>query len=283
MFNDILSYTERNKFDRSGILSLKTLLSNKNNRTFLSFRNTGKKHIQKKNTANTSINDIHKTESYFSTTPRNNKICKLKYDKDKDFVLLTSLYKLPTVENKKSSSKNDLINTDLIDTKKNSVIEKNLINNNSSNFLSSNSNDEKKTLNKKFIPRSVKKIKNNNYYLEEIMKDKFYEDVEKQMNKKLKDKVFTHDKTISEKLIKMNQVGTFWKGIFDYCYPLFALKKYKNYSKTHDKRNKSYKNQYYNNNDYFNDIENDLMDIRRKPKIYKFEKIIEVRKKNKIS
>ena len=283
MLTVITPNIEKNKFDSSGI-SLQKTFSNKNNKAFWSFRNTGKKQLQKISTANVSINDIFKTQSCFLTTPRNNRTLKLNNDKKKDFVLLTSLYKLPHVENKKSYSKKNLKNIDLNETKKSFVVESNVIDNNSSNLLSFNSSDEKKLFNKKIISKSANKKNINNYYLDEILKDKFYDDVENQVNKKLKNKIFTHDKSIPEKIIKMNQVGEFWKGIFDYCCPLFALKKYRSFRNLQEKKDNLDRHQCYSkNDDFFNiNIYKDLKVLRKKPKIYKYENIIEVKRKNKM-
>ena len=276
MLTDVTFNTEKNKSNCSGKFFQKTLLT-RNNKKYLSFRDPGRKKFQITKTANSSVNDILKAQSSFLSTPKNSKTFKLNNDKSKDFVLLTSLYKLPEIENKSIFKKEDLI-----DVKINSVSENDIINNNS-NLLSYNSSEEKKLLNRKIISKSSSKKTNRIFY--EIMKDKFYDDVEIQMKKKFKNKIFTHDKSIPDKIIKMSQVGEFWKGVFDYCCPLFALKKYKTFREIQEKRNKSYKKQNYcGRDDYFNiDLKKDFMIIRKKPKIYKYEKIVEVKKINKIS
>ena len=46
--------------------------------------------------------------------------------------------------------------------------------------------------------------------LENYMRDKFYEDIEKKMIIKKKKKNFCHDKSIKERIIKMNKIGSFW-------------------------------------------------------------------------
>ena len=62
--------------------------------------------------------------------------------------------------------------------------------------------------------------------LHNFMKDKFYADTEIRMNKKLKDIVFNHDRSLKDKIIEMNKIGDFWGGIVDYCNPVFTIKKY---------------------------------------------------------
>ena len=63
--------------------------------------------------------------------------------------------------------------------------------------------------------------------LENYMKDKFYEDIEKKMNIKLMDRNFCHDKSMKDKIIKLNKIGLFWGSVFEYCNPLITVKKYK--------------------------------------------------------
>ena len=53
------------------------------------------------------------------------------------------------------------------------------------------------------------------------------EDVDKKMNIKLKSKIFLHDTSVKDRIIKMNKIGLFWGGVFEYCNPLLSAKKFK--------------------------------------------------------
>lgn len=94
-----------------------------------------------------------------------------------------------------------------------------------------NLNDSKKSENSE-----LKKLKHH-------MKDRFYMDTEAKMNKKLKDKVFSHDHSLKDKIIEMNQIGEFWGGVIDYCNPVFTIKKFgylkKKYNQNKKKRENS--------------------------------------------
>lgn len=90
------------------------------------------------------------------------------------------------------------------------------------------------------------KKKNENGELKKLkhfMKDRFYIDTENKMNKKLKDKVFSHDHSLRDKIIEMNQIGEFWGGIIDYCNPVFSIKRFgylkKKLNQIKNKRNNS--------------------------------------------
>lgn len=76
------------------------------------------------------------------------------------------------------------------------------------------------TLNKKKTER------NNLSDIKGFLKDKFYNDTEEKMVKKLKDTVFNIDKSIKEKFIEMAKIGNFWGSLVNYCNPGFSAKKY---------------------------------------------------------
>ena len=163
--------------------------------------NINKINIIKQN--NTISNTYHKKFYYNSENKKN----KAKKNKVKN-VLLNSLFNLPNINN---SPKNKKI--------KNKSHFKNIFENNSKS-------QENSFLNKK-------EIKNNNIEenegikLEDYMKDKFYEDIDKKMNIKLKSKIFLHDTSVKDRIIKMNKIGLFWGGVFEYCNPLLSAKKFK--------------------------------------------------------
>lgn len=119
-------------------------------------------------------------------------------------LLLTSLFYLPRMNSKDCNS-----------TIKNKSKFKSLF-----NYYNSNHNSFYK--NNKY---TNKKEENAGIKIENYMKDKFYEDIDKKMNIKLKSKKFLHDSSIKERIIKMNKIGSFWGGIFEYCNPLLSVKK----------------------------------------------------------
>ena len=73
---------------------------------------------------------------------------------------------------------------------------------------------------------------NEGIKLENYMRDKFYEDIDKKMTIKLKSKNFLHDSSMKDKIIKMNKIGLFWGSVFEYCNPLLSVKKLK-FAKKH--------------------------------------------------
>jgi len=82
---------------------------------------------------------------------------------------------------------------------------------------------------KKLNPASIYQ-KDNNCKINELknfMKDRFYADTEIKMKKKLKNTTFSIDNSLKNKIIEINKIGDFWKGVFDYCNPVINLKKYK--------------------------------------------------------
>jgi hypothetical protein len=80
----------------------------------------------------------------------------------------------------------------------------------------------------------IKKLNHSKIYrkdkineLQNFMKDRFYADTELKMKKKLKNTIFSIDNSLKNKIIEINKIGDFWKGVFDYCNPVINLKKYK--------------------------------------------------------
>ena len=169
---------------------LYTLLNTNN------YFNINKSNISKQfNTLST----IKSNSIYLNST---SKVNKTKKNKTKN-VLLTSLFNLPNISslNNKKSQESVKIKNNLDNSKSN---------NNSFQKICKNNNDEREGIK-----------------LENYMKDKFYEDIDKKMNIKLKYKNFLHDSSIKERIIKMNKIGLFWGGVFEYCNPLLSATKFK--------------------------------------------------------
>ena len=82
---------------------------------------------------------------------------------------------------------------------------------------------------KKLNPSKIyKKDKNSKINeLQNFMKDRFYADTELKMKKKLRNITFSIDNSLKKKIIEINKIGDFWKGVFDYCSPVINIKKYK--------------------------------------------------------
>ena len=80
-----------------------------------------------------------------------------------------------------------------------------------------------------------KSEENEDIKLENYMRDKFYEDIDKKMNIKLNSKNFLHDSSIKERIIKMNKIGLFWGSVFEYCNPLLSVKKLE-FAKKHNNK-----------------------------------------------
>jgi hypothetical protein len=113
--------------------------------------------------------------------------------------------------------------------------------------------------------------------LENYMKDKFYEDIEKKMNIKLMDRNFCHDKSMKDKIIKLNKIGLFWGSVFEYCNPLITVKKYK-CIKDQLKNNKNIDTDETYAENYKNKMNNKM-----KPILYTHNLVNRIRRREKIS
>ena len=165
-------------------------------------------NINKANILNqnkTLLNNNSKPFYYNSESKKN----KTKENKVKN-ILLTSLFNLPNINNNNSPKNKNKNNTPF----------KNIFENNSKS-------QENSFLNKNDIKNDNITEENEGIKLEDYMKDKFYEDIDKKMNIKLKSKIFLHDTSVKERIIKMNKIGLFWGGVFEYCNPLLSAKKFK--------------------------------------------------------
>jgi hypothetical protein len=160
-----------------------------------------------------TLSTINPSSIYLNST---SKVNKAKINKTKN-VLLTSLFNLPNI-----SSFNAKKSQEIVKIKNN--LDNSKSNNNSFQKNCKNNNDESEV-----------------FKLENYMKDKFYEDIDKKMNIKLKYKNFLHDSSIKERIIKMNKIGLFWGGVFEYCNPLLSATKFKFAKKLYQNKVKSMK------------------------------------------
>ena len=145
----------------------------------------------------------HKTFYYNSSSKKN----KAKKNKVKN-ILLTSLFNLPNINNSPINKR----------SKKNQ---------NFKNYFENNSKSQENSFLNKNETKLSNLEENEGIKLEDYMKDKFYEDIDKKMNIKLKSKIFLHDTSVKDRIIKMNKIGLFWGGVFEYCNPLLSAKKFK--------------------------------------------------------
>ena len=75
--------------------------------------------------------------------------------------------------------------------------------------------------------------KHDNIY--SFMKFKYYEDVNEKYEKKLRDDSFI-DRGVKDKIIKIGEVGTFWRNVFEYCGSFIFAEKFKNIKKQFRKK-----------------------------------------------
>ena len=239
-------------------------------------KNSNLKKIKINNLYNNNLNifnlygpqsNLSQNKVYNSTIMPNDdlfqKRIKIKINKNKN-ILLTSLYNLPQVENNNNiikhyySSQNIKNKSNKLNMDNSKSIDNSFqVKKNKSKNVASGSNiiDEKELLK-----------------LENYMRDRFYEDIEKKMTIKLKSKNFCHDKSIKERIIKMNKIGLFWGSVFEYCNPILSVKKFK-----------FIKNKFHKNNKYINDYKykSNKSNKEIKPILYTNNLINELRREEK--
>ena len=158
------------------------------------------------------------------------------------YIKLNSLYSLPPLKKKINpyNSKKTLN-----------------ISNNNYNFITEINQNEKKRFNSINNNKiSLKKIKNkignksiqlkdkddfeenidhkhDNIY--SFMKFKYYEDVNEKYEKKLRDDSFI-DRGVKDKIIRIGEVGIFWRNVFEYCGSFIFAEKFKNIKKQFRKK-----------------------------------------------
>jgi len=140
------------------------------------------------------------------------------------------------------------------------------------------------TFNKNKIKLNSKKKNYSN--LDYFMKDKFYTDIEEKLNRQYKDKKFTHDYSIKDKLIELHQINTFWGGIFNYVTPIIMTKRFQSITKLIEDRKKlkEMKKKFEGNiNDYkfkkYYNLSEKKNNNLKMPKIYKDLNIVKQKKK----
>lgn len=211
--------------------------------------------------SNSSQNKIYNN----TITPNDDlfqKRIKLKFNKNKN-ILLTSLYNLPQVGSNNNTIKHYYSSQNI----KNKSNKLNIDNSKSID----NSFQMKKTTKTKNVASGSKIIDEKEILkLENYMRDKFYEDIEKKMTIKLKSKNFCHDKSIKERIIKMNKIGLFWGTVFEYCNPILSVKKFK-----------FIKNKFHKNDLYLNDYKY-KSNKEIKPILYTNNLVNEMRREEKL-
>jgi len=206
-------------------------------------------------------------EEYFFKARKNKNITDLSKNDNNDSISLSKLYKLPHLlknENnnirklisyrikKKETKKERTLNyhpvsnlsIDISKDKKKIDLNKKksetlgIINKNNKNMNINLIDYNKISVKNSLKPiKIIKKLNPSNIYkrdsnckineLQNFMKDRFYADTEIKMKKKLKNTTFSIDNSLKNKIIEINKIGDFWKGVFDYCSPVINLKKYK--------------------------------------------------------
>ena len=166
-------------------------------KTIINYFNKKRKNI--KSIINNKYLDLKKSFQYktFSKNKLHFKTISNESQINNKSILLTSLFNLPIIHSPKIKK-----------SQNNSKIKNNTGNIEENNKIKINE-----------IEKGIK--------LENYMKDKFYEDIDKKMNNKLTDKSFLRDKSLKERIIKMNKIGLFWGTVFEYCNPLISSEKFK--------------------------------------------------------
>lgn len=142
------------------------------------------------------------------TTPRS--------QKKEDKIYLTLVFTLPTISPKTSPRKAPLNTSNNSYSKKASV-------NQTRNYSLQKS---KILLRENIVDNSAKK--NNHNKIENYFKERFYEDIEDNINARLKRKKMFDDKLLQNRVIHMKKVIGFWKCFCDYTNPIFSIQKFKN-------------------------------------------------------
>jgi hypothetical protein len=204
----------------------------------------------KQKTRNKTMKNLFKCKSENDLTEKINKNDNIITSKKNNFLLLTSLYKLPSISNKnklvkKPQSPNhfklgQLLNNNNLSSNNSSILNNkqsfndsvntssynesfnNYINFKYSNEISKNNNVSKELNQSKSIGK--KKVFSN---LNASLKDKYYSDIEKRLNYKLDEKLFPSDHSMKDKIIHMKKVSIFWNSVFKYCIPIINGQKYK--------------------------------------------------------
>jgi hypothetical protein len=259
----------QNREDFNHSLSIK----DKNSTNYFKMKSTNLKTVKINNNLNifnsyNSLSNSSQNKLYNNTiTPKDDlfqKKIKIKINKNKN-ILLTSLYNLPQVGNN-----NNTINIKHYYSSQNIRNKSNKLNIDNSKSID-NSFQMKKSKTKNVGSGSKIIDEKEILKLENYMRDKFYEDIEKKMIIKLKSKNFCHDKSIKERIIKMNKIGLFWGTVFEYCNPILSVKKFR-----------LIKNKFHKNDLYMNDYKF-KSNKEIKPILYTNNLVNEMRREEKLT
>ena len=191
--------------------------------------NTNKSNINIKfpninNNINTPINNSKSFEDYYSfmnlnSSSVNSKSVKKIKNKYLDYINLNSLYNSPIKSNRNKNSLKFNFFNDISEKDKNKILFEKRI----------------KSLKYNFPKNSIKltnnlKKKNDLFAIQNFMKMKYYEDVNKIMKRKLKYNSFI-DLQDRDKLIKIGQFQIFWGNVLDFCSSSLLATKIKNKNK----------------------------------------------------
>ena len=219
-----------------------------------------------------------KTINFF-LRPKNNSLS----IKNKDNMQLNDIQNISNIIYPKMSEEQN--NTNILSNNNLDNIDSQIINKTYSinNNLSLNSNYNN---NNKISKISTQKQKHDKYSnLAFFLKNRFYSDIEEKFNKQFKGKKFSHDNSVKDKIIGLNQVSEFWGGVFDYTNPLLCTKRFQCITKLIADRKKIRdmdKIKGYLNNKktykYYNLSEKKNI-VKKMPNIYTVANLIQKRKK----
>ena len=256
----------QNREDSNHSLSIK----DKNYTNYFKMKSTNLKTVKINNNLNifnsyNSLSNSSQNKLYNNTiTPKDDlfqKKIKIKINKNKN-ILLTSLYNLPQVGNNYNTIKHYYSSQNIKNKSSKLNIE---------NYKSIDNSFQVKKIKTKNVATGTKIIDEKEILkLENYMRDKFYEDIEKKMIIKLNSKNFCHDKSIKERIIKMNKIGLFWGTVFEYCNPILSVKKFK-----------FIKKKFHKNDMHINDY-NYKSNKEKKPILYTNNLVNEIRREEKL-
>ena len=152
-----------------------------------------------------------------------------------DLLLITSLYVLPSLKKRKRLSNVRLHKQLSVSGLSNNISlnSSSILSNKDLNrsFSSFNNNKDNNSVISSKIKDTKSMIENNPNVaysnLASYMKERFYSDIDRKYNRRLKDDAFIHDHSIKDKIIKMRKVGIFWNRVLEYCAPIIYGQKYK--------------------------------------------------------
>ena len=245
--NSLRSITNKtNNYLNQLYSNLKVLSNSKNANNFNTCNSNRLRIISLKNkifklkNKNKSINLLFKNNN---NDNNNNNYDNNNIINNKKFILLTSLYKLPIINNKTILNSRSQPHSPILSKTRNnnisSIVSSNTsqINANKNFNESINSSNESfnKFLNVYINSNDISKssIESNNKYrkrrfssLSSSLKEKLYSDIERRLNQKLDVRSFPSDHSIKDKIIHMKKVSIFWDCVFRYCCPIINGQKY---------------------------------------------------------